>query len=203
MQFADFVALNIHDLKNRLAMVAARAERHGDGETVRDILAVAGALASLLACYKAEAGQLSAVEEACSPAYLLDELTADSRKLAQPHLRVETADAPASWYYDEELVRMVLANALQNALRYARETVVVSAVQDGEWLELRVHDDGPGYPDGVRLAPEAAAPVSRDGSGVGLYLARAVAALHRNKGLAGEVRLENDHGALFRLRLPQ
>lgn len=202
MRFADLVALNIHDIKNRLALVAARAERRGDTETVHDVLGVTAELSRLLACYKAEAGQLQPAIDAYCPQYLVQELVADYTHLATPKLETDTDRAPSSWYYDENLVRMVLANALQNALRSARTKVCVSAEEDSDWLEFRIHDDGPGYPDERLQAARGTAPMSQDGTGVGLYLAHKVASLHTNHGLQGEVRLENDGGAVFRLRLP-
>lgn len=208
MHFTDLVALNLHDLKNRLAMVAARAERRGDTETVHDVLAVTAELIRLLACYKAEAGQLKPAIDAYCPQYLIEELVADYRKLGGLVIETDATHAPTSWYYDEDLIRLVLVNALQNALRHARTRVRVSVLEDGDWLEFRIHDDGPGYPD-VLLQPTPATtdatPLSRDGTGVGLYLAHRVAALHENHGLTGEVLLENDTndtGAVFRLRLP-
>jgi len=202
MRFADLVALNIHDIKNRLAMVAARAEGRGDTETVHDVLGVTAELSRLLACYKAEAGQLQPAIDAYCPQYLVQELIADYQHLTTPKLEIDTDRAPSSWYYDENLVRMVLANALQNALRSARSRVCISAVEDGDWLEFRIHDDGPGYPDDRLQTAQATAPMSQEGTGVGLYLAHKVADLHTNHGLRGEVRLENDRGAVFRLRLP-
>lgn len=202
MDFAQLVALNIHDLKNRLAMVAARAERRGDTATLHDILDVTADLSRLLACFKAEAGQLQPAIDAYCPAQLLQELVVDVPHASGPQLAIDTRRAPEMGYYDEGLVRMVLANALQNALRFARTKVDISAIEDGPWLEFCIRDDGPGYPDERLQGPQTASPLSRDGTGVGLYLAHEVAALHKNRGLQGEVRLENDHGAMFRLRLP-
>lgn len=202
MRFADLVALHIHDIKNRLAMVAARAERRGDTETMRDMLAVTGELSRLLACYKAEAGQLQPLIDAHAPDYLVQELVADYQHLLTPRVETQTERAPPSWYYDESLVRMVLANALQNGLRSARSRVRVSVAEDGDWLEFCIHDDGAGYPEERLNCVDEAAPISQDGIGVGLYLAHKVAGLHVNNGLRGEVRLQNEDGAVFRLRLP-
>jgi signal transduction histidine kinase len=45
--------------------------------------------------------------------------------------------------------------------------------------------------------------LSREGVGIGLYLAHKVAALHTNHGLVGSIALRNEHGAVFCLRLPR
>jgi signal transduction histidine kinase len=41
-------------------------------------------------------------------------------------------------------------NLVDNAVRYARSSVVVSARRDGAWAELSVTDDGPGIPSADR-----------------------------------------------------
>ena len=49
MDFADRAALTIHDVKNRLTLVAQRAEAAGDAATLREMLEAAAALSALLA----------------------------------------------------------------------------------------------------------------------------------------------------------
>jgi len=71
MQFVDLAALTVHGVKNRLAILAARAEARGDRETLRDALEAAATLSRLLACYKAEKGQLAADIGACTPVDLV------------------------------------------------------------------------------------------------------------------------------------
>ncbi len=92
-----------------------------------------------------------------------------------------------------ELLSRALSNLLDNALKYVPRGghVVVSAGRRGERVLLVVVDDGPGIPASFR--PRALERFSRadpsrstPGSGLGLSLVRAVAALH-----GGEVRLED------------
>lgn len=153
MRFAALAALSIHDVKNRLALMAARAENRGDNETLRDALAAAGELTRLLACYKAETGLLRPDIDAFSPADLVKELVAETRPLSQLDILGDSQLAPQSWFYDESLIRMVLANALHNALRFARQRILVTARESGDWLELCVADDGPGYPPEMLANP--------------------------------------------------
>jgi signal transduction histidine kinase len=40
----------------------------------------------------------------------------------------------------------LLVNLVDNAVRYAKSSVVVSVTRDGAWAELAVTDDGPGIP---------------------------------------------------------
>ncbi len=79
----------------------------------------------------------------------------------------------------------LLVNLVDNAVRYARSSVVVSAGRDGDWAELAVTDDGPGIPaaDRARAFDRFARlddARSRDGAeaggaGLGLAIVRATA----------------------------
>jgi signal transduction histidine kinase len=203
MSFLDIAALSLHDIKNRLAAMAARAEARGDSETLRDALGAAGQLTRLLACYKADAGVLRPEIDARCPAELLTELQMEGRRLSAFEIVVDCERAPSLWFYDEYLVRMLLNNALQNAIRFARRRITLAACETDDCLEFRVSDDGDGYPEEILASQTRAAQISPEGVGIGLYLAHRVAALHQNHGLAGSVSLTNDGGAVFRLRLPR
>ena len=103
------------------------AEARGDRDTLRDALEAAGELSRLLVCYKFDAGLLRPDIDAHCPAELVDDVLAEVRSLSGLELVADSSLAPQSWYYDESLVRMVLANAVHNALRFARRRIVVSA----------------------------------------------------------------------------
>jgi signal transduction histidine kinase len=51
---------------------------------------------------------------------------------------------------DQGRLERLLVNLVDNAVRYARSSVVVSARSDGTWAELSVTDDGPGIPSAER-----------------------------------------------------
>ena len=78
---------------------------------------------------------------------------------------------------------------------------------DGE-LEIRVEDNGSGYPAFVIEAGEAVnkgVNFSSGSTGLGLYFAAMVAKLHKNRDKTGSMRLENGGeygGGCFILRLP-
>lgn len=203
MEFADLAAFTIHDAKNRLALVATRAEANGDAETLRGILEAAASLSRLLAYYKAEKGSLGLEVDARVPADLVNELVSDISKQTALSITADLSAAPTLWFYDEALVRMVLLNALYNALRFAQKNVQLKAVDRNNWLEFVVSDDGAGYPPEMLGVASAMQPISREGMGVGLHLARQVAALHTNAGDRGEIELSHVGGAVFCLRLPR
>jgi len=80
-------------------------------------------------------------------------------------------------------IEQVLGNLIDNALRHGAGAIHVSAAQDGDWLELHVADEGPGFP--AEFAPHAFERFSRanhnrssGGTGLGLAIVAAVAQAH-------------------------
>ena len=203
MEFIDLAAFTIHDVKNRLAILASRADEKGDGETLQAALESAATLSRLLACYRAERHSLTVDINARVPADLLEELAHDIRRQTALTVRIVEPEASTLWFYDEHLVRMVLLTALYNALRYATREIVMTARERAGWLEFSVRDDGPGFPPELLAEPTALRGLSRDGTGMGLHLASHVAALHCNAGQCGYLELGNDGGAVFSLHLPR
>jgi signal transduction histidine kinase len=203
MSFSEIAALTIHDVKNKLAQLAGRAERNGDTETVRGALEAAQTLTQLLTFYKSEHGGLRLNVEAHAPADLVDELVREARGISQVAIEQDCSAAPSLAFFDATLVRMVLNNALQNALRYARHGVRIGVTEQDDYFVFTIRDDGDGYPDGVLADLGASAVVSRSGTGLGLRLAGRIAQQHENAGKRGAIELANDGGGVFRLRLPK
>lgn len=202
MHFDDLVALTIHDVKNRLTLLAAHAEHQADKPMLHGLLETACTLTDLLAFYKAEQGLLDAQINACVPSDLVSDLAQEFSQQTQLTLRTDTAQAPLLAFYDPNLIRMVLLNPLYNAVRHARSTITLSVHAEPGWLMFTVADDGEGFPPEM-LEPDHLTQHPTDGTGLGLVLAKKVAELHRHAGNSGSIRLSNQDGAVFQLRLPQ
>ena len=110
--------------------------------------------------------------------------------------------------FDAALIGRVLANLLENAAKYGRPPIEVSASASDDALEIKVRDHGPGLPPSAkgheeelfdkftRGRVESATP----GVGLGLAICKAVVDAHRGRIRAGNA---PDGGAEFTVRLPR
>ena len=116
------------------------------------------------------------------------------------------------WTLDEDLVIGVLAHAINNAIRYTKDTIRLSVAEENGMLALRVEDNGDGYTQALLDAGEAAMDglsagvnFSTNSTGLGLYFSSEVAKMHKHRGQSGSIALENGGalgGGCFILRLP-
>lgn len=113
-----------------------------------------------------------------------------------------------NWYFDYELVSSLITQCLHNAVKYTRDRVRLTVQIVDNQLEIRVDDNGTGFPAFLIAQGYAASQgiSSNTGStGLGLYFAAQVAQLHRNRDRLGSTRLANEGalgGGTFILSLP-
>jgi len=108
---------------------------------------------------------------------------------------------------DPELLRAAVANLIRNAIRYSplQEAVDVSVNSGSEMVRIAVRDRGPGVPEGLkeqlfdRFYSSSDGGDSFKGIGLGLAIAKGVAALHRG---AIDVYNHSERGAEFVIELP-
>ncbi|TFW17578.1 HAMP domain-containing histidine kinase [Massilia arenosa] len=116
------------------------------------------------------------------------------------------------WHFDEDLIIGVVGHAINNAIHYTRDRVRLAIAVVDNCLEIRVEDNGRGYPPAMLEASAAAMTAQRQGvnfltnsTGLGLYFSSEVAKMHRHRGRTGHLRLENGGafgGGCFVLTLP-
>ncbi len=91
---------------------------------------------------------------------LVGQLLAQERtRLSYAGVALETSYDPALvWEYDSAMLCSVLHHAIQNAMHYASNKIRLQLAVSGGKLEIRVEDNGPGFPQamldaGVSLPP--------------------------------------------------
>jgi signal transduction histidine kinase len=196
---ASFAGVVAHDLFSPLTVVTGWAESLSDEFAEGDVPARVGLpmverLENAANHMRHIIGDLLAYTVAQDQSLRLEpvDLTAEVRSLAL--LRAGGPAAPAisvaggmQVWGEPGLVRQLFDNLLGNAVKYVapgvRPRVEVRGHRDGDWLEVRVTDNGIGIPEDQReLVFETFHRAHRDGyegTGLGLAICRRIADRHR------------------------
>lgn len=225
INFTDLIASSIHDMKNSLNLqvsalekIALQCRERGDTPTFDDLGRV---------IYQANRMNLNLVEllslykmgNSIYPVHIHDHAVADVIEEAvlqnKPMMDFKgitiSMDCPSDcyWYIDRELIKGVLVNALNNAYQYTSDKIHIKAFVHNRQLELRVEDNGRGYPEKMLIteavAEERGVDFETGSTGLGFYFCSQVAQLHKNGGRRGYLMIENGGtlgGGCFIVRLP-
>jgi len=161
---------------------------------------------NVIAHARLEEGRAGLSRRRVSLAGLLEEAAPALRRCAEgAGLPLSIGETPeATLLTDPAAVGQILFNLVENACKYGRSAIEVSATSDGGVARVRVRDHGPGVPAAARLfrpferaGRDEADPVR--GLGLGLALGRGLA-----RDLGGDLTHEApaDGGACFVLTLP-
>jgi signal transduction histidine kinase len=221
LQKERLTAFVVHDLKNPVAtvdLVAQMLLRHADlPPDARDLVAEMRShveqmnrmVMNLLDLAKADEGQLAPRCADLATRPLIDRTLSElALQAADRKLTLEARIDTEQIHGDDDLLRRMLANLVENAIHHAPPgtAITVTAAAAGGATELRVADRGHGVPDDMRekiFSPfvqveggsEAA---RRAGRGLGLAFCQVVARCH-----GGTIRVEDGApGAVFCVRLP-
>jgi PAS domain S-box-containing protein len=221
---SDFVATASHELRTPLAAVygAARTLRRTDIEIppeqhdrfleiiVSETERLTAIVSQILLAGQLEEGRVD-VDTSATDLRPLAESVLDSARLRAPdeiELRLEQNGTPAVALADEDKLRQVLVNLLDNAIKYSPDggDVVVEVAGGHGRVRLAVRDRGLGIPHGeqerifekfYRLDPALTRGVG--GSGLGLFISRELVS---RMGGSLTVRSQPGDGAAFVVDLP-
>lgn len=224
LDFTSILASAVHDMKNSLSMLLNSLEEVAEfcqPTTPDDVGKLAqlqyegkrlnGQLVQLLTLYKIGKSQYLLNLDEHDVADFLQEATLHHRELFKLREVALTVEAPAglSWFFDRNLVHGVLNNVLNNAYKYTRDRVAVTAHVEQGMLALRVCDNGEGYPESMLQREndhqKTGVSFNSGSTGLGLYFSQQVATLHQHKGQQGQITLDNggiDGGGRFTILLP-
>lgn len=188
-------------LRLRVEGIADESERQ---RAIADIEDMVHLLDDALLSSRAGAGELSQemVEIGAVVRHEVDDRRAQG---AAADLVCAAGAADAVVLGDRIALRRIVANIIDNALKYGHAAHVAAAIRKG-WFELDVDDDGPGIPPDQRelmLQPFSRLEASRNrgtgGAGLGLAVVRTLTEAHGGKVTIADA---PGGGARISLRLP-
>jgi len=221
---SDFVATASHELRTPLAAVygAARTLRRTDiqipaeqQETFLDIIVseterLTTIVSQILLAGQLEGGRVDVAATAIDLEPLVESVLVSTRVRAPEHIALRFArnGDRAAALADEDKLRQVLVNLLDNAIKYSPDggEVVVELAGGAGRVRLSVRDHGLGIPPGeqerifekfYRLDPALTRGVG--GSGLGLFISRELVS---RMGGSLTVRSQPGRGATFVVDLP-
>jgi signal transduction histidine kinase len=164
---------------------------------------------------RADAGRYPLTRAALYLDDLLEEVAhAGTLLAADKNITVEVeASLEASYYGDEDLLRQMILNLVDNAIKYTPPGTVIKlslAQRPGEYL-IFVADDGPGIPDEAKpriferfyradKARSRSAETDGGGAGLGLSISRWIAEAHDG---SLEMTHSDRDGTTFLIKLPK
>jgi len=223
LEFSTVLASSVHDMKNSLGMLLGTleditmqcggqdcpsspkfAQLQYEGQRVNNHLI------QLLAIYKIENSMYSPNIAEHSLQDFLEESAMQSEALLAPKgIDVECdCDPQLIGFFDREMVAGVVNNVVNNAYRYSKDKIRLSAAQHGDHVVISVEDNGRGYPPNMLCehSDQLTGINFKAGStGLGLYFSSLVAKMHKNKGRQGYIACSNngiDGGGKFSIYLP-
>jgi NtrC-family two-component system sensor histidine kinase KinB len=163
----DLAAMIYHDLRSPLANILSSVEMldaafpDDEKEMAAPIMRIAHhsidriqrLISSLLDLNRLEQNQPLGERQAVTIPMLVNdaaEAVEPSAEGREQSLILNIANGLPSTYVDVDMIRRVLINLMENAIKYTPfgGRVEVGAEQDGEFLRLYVQDNGPGIPEG-------------------------------------------------------
>ncbi|MGO9138567.1 MAG: sensor histidine kinase [Syntrophales bacterium] len=226
MDFLDVLASSLHDMKNSLGILFNTLEESVERCREKECPSCGGfftlqyeikrlnhSMIRLLSLYKKEKSQFTINVDYYPVDEIIDDIMIQNKALlSSKGIEIET-DCPEGlfWTFDRSLVSGVLENVLNNSFRYTKDKVRISANQEGEYLLLRIEDNGSGYPecmlvdDKEELSHKKTVDFDTGSTGLGLYFSMLVAKSHTNKNREGHISIFNGGalgGGAFTIYIP-
>lgn len=223
LEFSTVLASSVHDMKNSLSMLLGTlddivmlcgpkncassskfAQLQYEGQRVNNHLI------QLLAIYKIENAMYSPHIMEHSLSDFLEESAILSETLLAPRgISIDcVCDGDLVGFFDREMVAGVVNNVVNNAYRYSKDKIRLSARQYGDYVEISIEDNGRGYPSNMLCehSDQLKKINFKSGStGLGLYFSSLVAKMHKSKDRQGYIACSNhgiEGGGKFSIFLP-
>ena len=221
LDITTLLASSIHDIKNSLGILLVDVDGvsdilDSDNKSHQDALLslksttrrLNNELTQLLVLYRFKTNTYktsSVFMNVCE--FLEDKQREYKIFLEADNIELKTDCTPElHWNFDPMLVTSALNNALNNAQRYAKTQIILSAKKHDDMLCIQIQDDGEGFPETILQGDMKNGPDLTQGStGVGIYFCHEIAHSHCKDNQCGRLEMTNegpDGGASVSLYLP-
>lgn len=220
---SNFLSLVSHDLKTPIARIQGNAElllNEASPKTPKEtkILSAIVNTTENLSQHVEAILDLTRIESSQMPlnkaskdinATIIEVVESKQGMASDKEIKIQTRLEPIfSFKFDLRLIRRVIANLIENAIKYspAGSTITVLSKEENGWIRVSIEDEGPG------IAPEEQDRVfskfyrgqnplthQEKGTGLGLYLVKYFVELH--KGFV-DLKSEIGKGSTFTVSLP-
>jgi signal transduction histidine kinase len=206
----DELAQIVHDLKNPLSSIALEVEllesriasdrldaTQAIGRIRRNVTFLDRMIYDLMDVCTLSSGRLALRRVSCDLHCLVSQVIDRVVPTSERHRVFLDAEGAPEALVDELRIERVIANLLDNALRYtpASAGIVVRLVTEAHRAHISICDAGPGLsPSEIEVVFEpyrrAANPLGRSGTGLGLYVSKQIVEAH-----GGSIGVESVRGA--------
>ncbi|MDK9559671.1 HAMP domain-containing sensor histidine kinase [Marinobacter sp. M216] len=221
IDFSMVLASAVHDMKNSLGMLlnsldelrADYDKAPNDSSRFNTLQYEAermhNDLVQLLGIYRLGEEKLSAhIEEHFVPDFLSAHLARHTPLLNGLGIECHIEAQDINGFFDVDLLTGVLNNTINNALRYTRSRIRLTAEERNGYLVIGVEDDGEGYPESMQHSGTLnfrSLDFDNGSTSLGLFFASSIARLHCEGERTGSIKLHNGSslgGGVFEIWLP-
>jgi len=221
IDFSMVLALAVHDMKNSLGMLlnsldelrAENEDKLNDSSrfnTLRyEAERIHNDLVQLLGIYRLGENNLSAhIEEHFVPDFLSEHLARHTPLLDGLGIECFIDAEDINGFFDADLLTGALNNTINNAIRYTKTRIRLTANERDGYLVIGVEDDGDGYPENMQHTGTLSfksLDFNTGSTSLGLFFVSAVADLHNEGERTGYIKLHNGGhlgGGVFEIWLP-
>lgn len=222
IDFSTILMSSVHDIKNSLVMSLGtldslsadasqdEAARTKIAQLQYELQRINNGLIQLLSLYKMENKLIALnIDQVNVYDFLEEQQLQNKALLDSKQITVElNCDYDLEWYFDRDLMAGTINTILNNALRYTKAKIVMSATEKDGLLEIVMEDDGRGFPEHLLNSDgpqQSGVNFSNGSTGLGIFFAYQVAKLHRRQDIVGNVIIKNSTtygGGMFILHLP-
>ncbi|KXS51833.1 MAG: hypothetical protein AWU57_3785 [Marinobacter sp. T13-3] len=221
IDFSMVLASAVHDMKNSLGMLInsldelrmdhKEALAHSNQFNMLQYEAerMHNDLVQLLGIYRLGQDNLVAnVDEHFVPDFLSEQLARHIPLLDGLGIQYSIEADDINGFFDEHLLTGVLNNTINNAIRYTKSQLRLTARDEDGYLVIGVEDDGAGYPESMQHTGTLnfkSLDFKGGSTSLGLFFASSIAAMHNEGERTGSIKLHNGGelgGGVFEIWLP-